>query len=340
MDSTEDLCKHHKIQRNCYTCFVNREWSFDEDKTPLDTLHETISELRVRISKLEEYKRLQDDQNTEVNKNIFDLNDFRNGQISVNSIHVKHIDNLDEHRKKQIDENRAVSKSLDDIREDIRELTQRNNGLEFSLAIVPKNLENMVEINFNDLNERLQKLENLSDFKKLEACVLDGAQTHLTCLKLEARVKELEENSIRVLDVFKEELMKKIDEVKTVEQVRETAKKWREYFDENEAKLNEENQKMLEKLHMQKHKISIDPGSLDTTVIRCVGTGTIPAETLCMDKFAAPKNPGLSFDEAFHAFLTGKSIKQKGGTRFTLANPNAHTFTPNEILANDWEICE
>ena len=338
MDSTEDLCKHHKIKRNCYSCHIEHVHG-EQEKTQLDTLHETISELRVRVSKLEEYKRLQDDQNTEVNKNIFDLNDFRNGQISVNSIHVKHIDNLDEHRKKQIDENRALSKHLDRFDEEVKnldefinELTKRTNGLEFSLAVVPKNLENMVEINFNDLNERLQKLENLSDFKKLEACVLDGAQTHLTCLKLEARVKELEENSIRVLDVFKEQLMKKIDEVKTSEQVRESVRKWRDYFEEHDIKMNEENQKMLEKLHMQKHKISIDPGNLDTTIIRCVNTGTIP------------KTSGLTFEEAMTAFKAGKKIRfHDGMSESTTYEPKASWgfgFDYDKIQRDHWEIVE
>lgn len=93
MEELKDNCKHNRIPRNCYLCYLHR-YDRKDNKTPMDTLHEKLSELQIRIAKLEQYKLLQDDMNT----NIYQKVNF-----------------VDEHRKKQIDENRAVSKHFDEL---------------------------------------------------------------------------------------------------------------------------------------------------------------------------------------------------------------------------------
>lgn len=103
MSDTEGLCKHKNILRNCYSCHL--EFTYPQEKTELDTLHEKISELMVRVSKLEQYARLQADHN--------EL------QREINATLNEEIKKLQEHRKNQIDENRAVSKHLTDIDENI-----------------------------------------------------------------------------------------------------------------------------------------------------------------------------------------------------------------------------
>lgn len=98
-----DNCKHNNIKRNCYNCFVESWWGNDDDKKPMDTLNEKLSELQIRIAKLEQYKLLQDDMNT----NLYQKVNF-----------------VDEHRKSQINENRAVSKHFDILDVRVTELSE------------------------------------------------------------------------------------------------------------------------------------------------------------------------------------------------------------------------
>lgn len=140
---TESQCKHNRISRNCYLCHMEFVGGTLREKSEIDAPHKNLSDLMVRVSKLEEYKRLQDDRNIEqskisdriydcmhdfekelkeINKCIFDLNDFQNQQIFFNT-------SLEDHRRKQIDENRAVSKHLDQLDQDNAELNSRQNDL-------------------------------------------------------------------------------------------------------------------------------------------------------------------------------------------------------------------
>ena len=64
----ESMCRHNRSLRNCYECYL--EYTNPKEKTQLDTLYETICELKIRISKLEEYKRLQDDLNKSYTNSI------------------------------------------------------------------------------------------------------------------------------------------------------------------------------------------------------------------------------------------------------------------------------
>jgi len=107
----EDQCKHGKVTRNCYACHIDHVYS----KTELDTLNESLSELKIRLSKLEQYLRLQADHNKLQQTIITEL--------------ANHINELQEHRKKQIDENRAVSKHLTDLDESYQGLSHELRNL-------------------------------------------------------------------------------------------------------------------------------------------------------------------------------------------------------------------
>jgi seryl-tRNA synthetase len=101
MSNIEGFCKHGAIARNCYSCHI--------EKTEVDKLYEKISELMVRVSKLEEYSRLQADHN--------------NLQREINTVLNNSVKDLDEHRKRQMDENRAVFKHLTDLEESYQGLS-------------------------------------------------------------------------------------------------------------------------------------------------------------------------------------------------------------------------
>ena len=106
MDNLDENCKHGQITRNCYSCYLHRN-----DNEPVnfqDMIFSTLSELKIRIAKLEQYKLLQDD-----------INKYSHIVIGF----------CDEQRKKQIDENRAVEKYLTRLEEDNAELNSRQNDL-------------------------------------------------------------------------------------------------------------------------------------------------------------------------------------------------------------------
>lgn len=156
MDS-ELNCKHHRIPRNCYLCYLHRHDN-TEGKTILDTLHETLSQLKIRIAKLEEYKRLQDDNNKEVNKCIFDLNDFMYAQIQHNNISAERLKILEEHRQKQIDENRAVSNRFDAIDSWIRRVEK---DLTLRVSDLEKMNQNAIDASpIKDIYARFAKIES------------------------------------------------------------------------------------------------------------------------------------------------------------------------------------
>lgn len=146
MVNSGGLCKHLKISRNCYTCHL--EYNYPKEKTQLDTLHETISELKVRVSKLEEYKRLQDDKNKWF-------------EYFYETSHKQYLE-LDDHRKKQIDENRAISKHLDRLIEEIKNIDESVVALKDWLSEHEQEgsaYGNEFEKRDEDLNKRIKDLE-------------------------------------------------------------------------------------------------------------------------------------------------------------------------------------
>jgi len=74
-----------------------------------------------------------------------------------------------DHKVRQIDENRKISKRVDELEEKISEKYAHP-------CII----------------QRIEKLENLIDVKKAEQIICDGANLHLTILKFEKRMEELE----------------------------------------------------------------------------------------------------------------------------------------------------
>lgn len=57
--------------------------------------------------------------------------------------------------------------------------------------------------------ERIKKLENLSDIKKIEDLILNGLNTHLSILKCENRLNKLENQGMDILQDFE----KRIDQL-------------------------------------------------------------------------------------------------------------------------------
>lgn len=126
MSGIEGFCKHGNIWRNCYSCHI--DFTYPKEITPMDTIHETLSELKIRVSKLEEYKRLQDDINKErahlINyKSYLDLADEIKKLSDFQSIINQRWATCVEHKNKQIDENRSVYKHLIDLDESYQGLS-------------------------------------------------------------------------------------------------------------------------------------------------------------------------------------------------------------------------
>jgi len=321
MDNEIGLCKHGKISRNCYTCLTLHN---PQEKTELDTLHEKLSELQIRVAKLEEYKRLQDDKNKSF-QYFLDLN---------HEIYAK----LDQHRQKQIDENRAVSKRLDEIsgsilNSDVRiceledwktdhesegetygedfekrdaKLESRLKDLEESYQGLSAELRFVLEkVNDKTLQERLSQLEDWTRkdeeriYGKLDACKGWLIELEQKLAEIKDQLNTQKDISVVLLDKFKQIIKTEIAQI------------------HQESKIN----------------------PLVNPDVRFVGNVTVPKETLCLEKFTVPSKI-ISFNEAFFAFIAGKMIKRKNGHSYLLASCEAVTFSPNDILATDWEICE
>ncbi len=167
MDSIETNCKHHRIPRNCYLCYMHRH-DHDEKhyKTSMDTLHETLSELKIRIAKLEEYKRLQDDINgAQIKANdVFcdTMHDFEKELKKISdfqSVINQRWGTCVEHKNKQIDENRAASKHFDDL----------DSAMEVNVNILHEKIEqanNWILKVEKDLTLRVFELERLIESNK------------------------------------------------------------------------------------------------------------------------------------------------------------------------------
>lgn len=140
----------------------------------IDALHKTISDLKIRIAKLEEYKRLQDDTNTHNAKHNVSLCD---------AMHDLEKD-IHDHYAKQVDENRAVFKHLTQLDEDNAELNTTINDHELQLQLIPKNLENTMEVNIEILHAKIEQLDSWR-----EALGNDLGSAHEKIMKLEDYIK-------------------------------------------------------------------------------------------------------------------------------------------------------
>lgn len=141
MDS-EKTCKHSKVQRNCYACHL--EYINSQEKTQLDTLHETICELKIRVSKLEEYKRLQDDLNKHINNDIHNLNGHRKKQIDENRAVSKHLTDLDEFYSNQAKENKAIYDKFTNINDQIINIEKGMKLWEITQSSQNRNFNNRI----------------------------------------------------------------------------------------------------------------------------------------------------------------------------------------------------
>jgi hypothetical protein len=126
----EGNCRHSIIQRNCYACHL--EYINSQEKTQLDTLHETICELKIRVSKLEEYKRLQDDLNKDHNnhKRKIKIHDEK-----LNILLVK-MNNLDLAMTLAKDFDKTIAAYAENFKDFDELMKQKTTGLTFEEAIV------------------------------------------------------------------------------------------------------------------------------------------------------------------------------------------------------------
>lgn len=157
----ETPCKHNRIESQCYTCHVDNINS--QEKTQLDTLYEIICELKIRISKLKEYKRLQEDLNKHINNDI---------------------QNLNGHRKNQFDENRDVSKYLAELYENINRLettqTSQNRNFNNRISSLEKTTELTNEFDFVEESDSIVKMNvNIPKVlhKKMKQKAIDDDRT-------------------------------------------------------------------------------------------------------------------------------------------------------------------
>jgi chromosome segregation ATPase len=192
MEDSEPYCKHLRILRNCYSCFKE----FEEQPEPrnyfseIDDAFKAIADFALRIGKLEEYKRLQDDRNAEQSKisdRIYDYihdfeKDIKNHGQSIAKLENSPFDKppLYIHLSAKVDEcvgeigklkstrasadlvvhhYRTLTDRLEKIDQDINELTQRGNDLDFKLSIIPTTIDNMVKTNFDTLADRMKEIE-------------------------------------------------------------------------------------------------------------------------------------------------------------------------------------
>ncbi len=264
-------------------------------------LYESLCELKVRIAKLEEHKRLQEDENREVNQCIFDLNGFRHAQIPHNNIVDERLKIFNDHRKKQIDENRAVSRHLTNLDEDIVKVTESVN--EF------------VETNFNNLNERL---------KKLEQSKVDDVP--ITFSLMGERIEKLEQMNEQVI---------KANPIKDIYERFDVLHKHRckqellngaiyDHIHDFEKELKELENK-LNVLLLQIKAIEFGMG-MNT----CEAFHTINAPN-------EPKNTDLTTEEAISALRRGSRVKRKNNHYiYELKNLDKDA----DLIATDWEIME
>lgn len=162
MNDFMERCKHgveHMFQ--CHMCFM--EYAEDKrEKSAMDTLHEKLSELQIRIAKLEQYKLLQED---------------------INNEHLQFIKILIAHKNQQIDENRCISRHFDQLNEDHAELNSRQNDLVADIELL-QGWKDLLDTDCGSAHEKIIKLEHKSKMH-------DAKYDEYECYNI--RISELEE---------------------------------------------------------------------------------------------------------------------------------------------------
>ena len=111
-----------------------------------------------------------------------------------------------DHRVRQIDENRKISRRVDDLQNDhskmINDLIDTINSIDVYVRNHEQYLKGIAKIAMCDpdkvlenqkvLLERIKKLESLTDFDKAEKLIFNGAETHSSILRCEAKFREVE----------------------------------------------------------------------------------------------------------------------------------------------------
>lgn len=317
MVNAEVLCKHGKIPRNCYSCHVE---FIPQEKSEMDALHETISELKIRVSKLEEYKRLQDDIN-------------KKDQYFLELSHELYT-KLEEHRKKQIDENRTVSKHLSQLDQDNAELNSRQNDLTTDIEMLCEIAERLGVLEIEMVNIKIYS---------------HSMQEKVWQENISKRIEKLEDaNPIK--DIYNK--LKDLEEKQRFDKDRITHhNEWLLEHDKLKSRLESHDDKiniLLLKLNNLENAfkeatqdfesptkddfVKFDPGVLIPTDMDYANTGTIP------------KTTGLTFEEAITAFKAGKTIAWYiSDTPMAIYEPKiglGYGFEHDHIHSNHWGIVE
>lgn len=115
------------------------------------------------------------------------------------------VESLREHKLRQIDENRKISRRVNELEKlnqqcfdanSIKKIDERFEKIESYIEMEDRVTASSVLYLLDELKRKLSKLENLIDVEKSEKIILDGANLHLTILKFEKRMQELEKKLI------------------------------------------------------------------------------------------------------------------------------------------------
>lgn len=167
----------------------------------------------------------------------------------------------------------------------------------------------------------LDELEKLVDVDKIRACILDGAQTHLTILKIQAKVKELEESS-------KFNMSKEVQEV--INTIMSSVK-------ELEARLDNHHECILSL------KRSIDDFEWGKKAEEAEKEGYIGSLDLNPAKSTPLKTEGMTFGEAVEAMGMGFKVNKASHKlinplSFEMISDNGIILFWKHLTARDWMI--
>lgn len=304
MDTTnEAYCKHLQVSRNCYSCFIERQ----EEQYQLSDALKLISDFAIRIAKLEEYKRLQDD----INQSLHAVIGF-----------------CDEHRKKQSDENRAVSKHFDNLKHSVCEARKQIGQLDDfqnQQVVYITEIKDQQSRDVISLNSYINMWLNQSGGRMQE---IETQQRHDM-----ARITHLNEWLIKI-DTFRDSINSHDEKINILLLKLNTLEA---AFKESQELVPFDEDDYIDEADESEPPVILNLVNNNGEQVQFVGRFADSKETLCMDKFTKPKTTGLTFEEAYHACKSGKNVRfQNHGIVDCMDD---HIMWPTYVVVtHDWEI--
>ena len=96
----------------------------------------------------------------------------------------KRISQLEQHKNQQVEENRKISRGCHEFEKKV--IDQFKDFFEMFESI---------DVQLNELRTHITNIENNINYEQAKELIYQGAQTHLSILKLESKVKDLETGS-------------------------------------------------------------------------------------------------------------------------------------------------